>query len=157
MEPPALPHPTGWLRASCLHQLPPCPGLQSNIQWDPLALLLFPSLGWADREARGAWEMLQERHPPRRCCKARLGPSPAFLSTVPLVTSKLLVKPALEWRVSFKKLPFSTLWDVTSLRGGPEHLGTLASLKALPHPCNMDTNSACLMELLRVLNSLLLC
>lgn len=82
---------------------------------------------------------------------------PAFLSTVPLVTSKLLVKPALEWRVSFKKLPFSTLWDVTSLRGGPEHLGTLASLKALPHPCNMDTNSACLMELLRVLNSLLLC
>ena len=72
--------------------------------------------------------MLQERHPPRPWAQ------PAFLSTVPLVPSKLLVKPALEWRVSFKKLPFSTLWDVASLWGGPEHLGTLASLKALPHP-----------------------
>lgn len=76
MEPSALPHPTGWLRASCLHQLPPCPGLQSNIQWDPLALLLFPALGWADCEARGAWEMLQEGHPPRRCCLGKaLGPA----------------------------------------------------------------------------------
>ena len=51
----------------------------------------------------------RERPLPRGCCLGQASGSASFLLTVPSAPSVLLVQLALEWRVGFKKLPFSRL------------------------------------------------